>query len=94
MDAADSEKRAEVPIVHDDLKEKRLSVVSNGEAAEKNIEGTVQGVTVNASGHQDELKRHFSIWSLIGLALTIDNAWVALGGSLGIAICTCNVLMF
>jgi choline transport protein len=53
----------------------------------KNIEGTLDGVTVNASGHQDEFQRHFSIWSLCGLALTIDNAWVALGGSLYLAVC-------
>lgn len=58
-----------------------------GMEEEKNIEGTVDGIVVNASGHKDELQRHFSIWSLIGLALTIDNAWVALGGSLSIAIC-------
>jgi hypothetical protein len=90
MDAADSEKLAEQPIVNNGLDDKRSSLIFNDDAAEKNIEGTVQGVVVNASGHQDELKRHFSIWSLIGLALTIDNAWVALGGSLGIAICKCN----
>jgi hypothetical protein len=52
------------------------------------VEGTLDGVVVNASGHQDEFKRHFSIWSLCGLALTIDNAWVALGGSLYLAVCT------
>lgn len=51
------------------------------------VEGTLDGVVVNASGHQDEFQRHFSIWSLCGLALTIDNAWVALGGSLYLAVC-------
>jgi hypothetical protein len=56
--------------------------------AERNIEGTVDGTPVNASGHHDELKRHFSIWSLCGLALTVDNAWIALGGSLYVAACT------
>jgi hypothetical protein len=59
---------------------------------DKNIEGTLDGVVVNASGHQDEFKRHFSIWSLCGLALTIDNAWVALGGSLYLAVCTLPLL--
>jgi hypothetical protein len=29
----------------------------------------IEGVEVNASGHKDELVRHYSIWSLCGLAL-------------------------
>jgi hypothetical protein len=94
MDSTDAEKKVEEPIAPKDLEEKRPSLVLDDETAEKNIEGTVDGVVVNASGHQDELHRHFSIWSLIGLALTIDNAWVALGGSLSIAVCKCNLLMF
>lgn len=44
------------------------------------------GVPLNASGHQDQLKRHFNILHLCGLALTIDNAWIALGGSITISI--------
>ena len=56
-------------------------------SVEDNIEGEVEGIRVNASGHVDELQRHFGIWSLCGLALTIDNAWVAMGGSLYIAVC-------
>jgi hypothetical protein len=55
---------------------------------ERNIEGTLDGEAVNASGHHDELQRHYSIWSLCGLALTVDNAWIALGGSLYVAACT------
>jgi choline transport protein len=58
------------------------------EKVDQTVEGTLDGEIVNASGHHDELKRHFSIWSLCGLALTIDNAWVALGGSLYVAACT------
>ena len=58
------------------------------DVSDNNVEGTLDGVVVNASGHQDEFHRHFSIWSLCGLALTIDNAWVALGGSLYLAVCT------
>ncbi|KAF2681122.1 amino acid transporter [Lentithecium fluviatile CBS 122367] len=41
---------------------------------------------VNASGHKDQLKRQYGIIALCGLALNIDNAWVALGGSVTIAI--------
>jgi choline transport protein len=69
---------------HDHELEKKES---NLTIEDLNVEGTIEGVTVNASGHRDELQRHFSIWSLCGLALTIDNAWVALGGSLSIAVC-------
>jgi choline transport protein len=51
--------------------------------------GTVlrmEGHDVNASGHPDQLQRQYSIWSICGLALTIDNAWVALGGSILVAV--------
>ena len=44
------------------------------------------GEMVNASGHPDQLKRHFGLLSICGLALTIDNAWVALGGSIAVSI--------
>lgn len=46
------------------------------------------GVGLNASGHQDQLVRQYNIFHLAGLALTIDNAWIALGGSISISICT------
>lgn len=45
------------------------------------------GWTMNASGHRDQLQRQYGLWSICGMALTIDNAWVALGASLSIAIC-------
>ena len=44
------------------------------------------GELVNASGHPDQLKRHFGLLSICGLALTVDNAWVALGGSIAVSI--------
>jgi hypothetical protein len=46
----------------------------------------LEGEEVNASGHRDQLQRQYSIWSICGLALTIDNAWVALGGSIVVAV--------
>ncbi|KAF2415962.1 choline transport protein [Tothia fuscella] len=52
---------------------------------QSNIVASLNGEEVNASGHQDELDRQYGIWSLMGLALTIDNAWVALGGSIIVA---------
>ena len=38
-----------------------------------------EGGIVNASGHQDQLQRQYGLWSICGLALTIDTAWVAFG---------------
>jgi hypothetical protein len=42
---------------------------------------------VNASGHPDQLNRQYGILSICGMALTVDNAWVAIGTSLNVAIC-------
>lgn len=47
------------------------------------------GEVVNASGHRDQLQRHYGLLSICGLALTIDNAWVALGGSIAVSISWC-----
>lgn len=46
-----------------------------------------RGEVVNASGHKDQLQRHYGLLATCGLALTIDNAWVALGGSIAVSIC-------
>ncbi|KAK3073110.1 hypothetical protein LTR53_005591 [Teratosphaeriaceae sp. CCFEE 6253] len=45
-----------------------------------------EGVTVNAAGYEDQLQRQYGLLSICGLALTIDNAWVAFAGSLSIAV--------
>jgi choline transport protein len=50
-----------------------------------NIVAALDGHDVNASGHEDQLERHFGFLSLCGLALTVDNAWVAFGGSIIVA---------
>ena len=63
--------------VHDaekiDQVDRRTSIIQGGEI-------------INASGHPDQLKRHYGLLSICGLALTIDNAWVALGGSIAVSI--------
>lgn len=46
------------------------------------------GTIVNASGHRDQLQRQYGLWSICGLALTINSAWIAFGGSLNISVCT------
>jgi hypothetical protein len=47
----------------------------------------VEGEIVNASGHKDQLQRGYGFLSVCGLALSVDNAWVAIGTSLNVAIC-------
>jgi hypothetical protein len=54
---------------------------------------TSDGIQTNASGHPDQLKRHYGLVSICGLALTIDNAWVAFGGSLTVSICSYFLLI-
>ncbi|KDN60390.1 putative choline transporter [Colletotrichum sublineola] len=44
------------------------------------------GVALNAAGHRDQLKRQYGILGLAGMALTVDNAWVALGSSISVSI--------
>ncbi|KAK8132448.1 Choline transport protein [Apiospora kogelbergensis] len=44
------------------------------------------GVEINAAGHRDQLKRQYNLWALAGIALTIDNAWLALGSSIAVSI--------
>ncbi|KAJ6559305.1 amino acid permease-domain-containing protein [Mycena sp. CBHHK59/15] len=41
---------------------------------------------VNASGHVDQLDRQYGLLSICATALTIDSAWVALGGSITVAV--------
>jgi hypothetical protein len=88
----ETEAQRPVSVTADDMEKKRPSIAGvpgyvEGAVVEKNVEGVVDGLEVNASGHTDELQRQYSIWQLCGLALTIDNAWVALGGSLYVSVC-------
>ena len=57
-----------------DMADRRTSLVSK------------EGDVVNASGHKDQLRRQYGTWEICGLALTIDNAWIAFGGSLSVAV--------
>ena len=47
---------------------------------------SLDGEVLNASGHIDQLHRQYGLLSICGLALTVDNAWVALGTSLAISV--------
>lgn len=48
--------------------------------------GTITELPINASGHKQELDRNFSFLAICGLAITSGNVWVALGGSVTVAI--------
>lgn len=49
------------------------------------VEGETTEI-INSSGHRDQLQRQYGILSICGMALTVDNAWVAIGTSLNVAI--------
>ena len=68
----DSHVQSRDPEKIDDV-DRRTSIIQGGEI-------------INASGHPDQLKRHYGLLSICGLALTIDNAWVVLGGSIAVSI--------
>lgn len=48
--------------------------------------GAYNEIPINASGHKQELDRNFSFLAICGLAVTSGNVWVALGGSVTVAI--------
>jgi len=66
--------------------EKKTSAFENGELAEETVAAVEDGVVVNASGYKDQLKRQYGLLGLAGIALTVDNAWVALGSSISVSI--------
>lgn len=37
---------------------------------------------VNISGHRQELRRNFGLWSVCGVGILTGNVWSALGGSI------------
>ncbi|KAF2972171.1 hypothetical protein GQX73_g1403 [Xylaria multiplex] len=44
------------------------------------------GIEINAAGYKDQLKRQYGFWDIVGIALTVDNAWAALGSSISVSI--------
>lgn len=43
-------------------------------------------ITVNASGHTDQLTRQYGLVGLTGIAVTVNNAWVVLGSSISVSL--------
>jgi hypothetical protein len=69
-----------------DAMDEKMAIEEEYDARRGTIVSIENGVPVNASGHKDQLKRQYGLLPLIGLALNIDNAWIALGGSVTVAI--------
>lgn len=65
----------------DEEKSRRSSGVGDDSAI------TMTGEIINASGHRDQLQRQYSFLSICGMALSVDNAWVAFGTSLTLSVC-------
>lgn len=64
----------------------RSSPESGGQLENETVAAVQDGNVVNASGYKDQLKRQYGLVGLAGVALTVDNAWIALGSSLSVSI--------
>lgn len=73
MSAPDSK-----PVDYDE--KKTLGTTDRRQSLENGVGEIIH--TVNASGHRDQLQRHYGPLQICGLALNIDSAWVAFAGSL------------
>lgn len=80
-----SEERKDPPV-------EKGSPESGGQSEDEVVAAVQEGVVVNASGYKDQLRRQYSLLGLSGIALTVDNAWVALGSSISLSLCkiTCR----
>lgn len=67
----------------------RSSPESGGLAEDETVVAVQEGGVINASGYKDQLKRQYGLVGLAGIALTVDNAWVALGSSISVSIGMC-----
>ena len=74
-----------------DLSEKREKLAAEATDANE-VNYAIEGEVINASGHRDQLQRGYGFFSICGLALNIDIAWIALGSSLLVAICRSTTL--
>lgn len=73
----------------EDHKEPKLatsSPESGGQSEDETVAAMQDGAVVNASGYKDQLERQYGLLGLAGIALTVDNAWIALGSSISVSI--------
>ncbi|KAI9847703.1 MAG: hypothetical protein M1837_001951 [Sclerophora amabilis] len=61
---------------------------SEQEKTKRFADETVMPATelINASGHKQELQRNFNLLNICAIAITTGNTWVAIGGSVTVAI--------
>jgi choline transport protein len=64
---------------------KRSDALEGGNEDET-VVAVENGVVINASGYRDQLRRQYGLLGLAGIAVTVDNAWVALGSSISVSI--------
>lgn len=57
-------------------------------SGDETVAAVQDGTVINASGYKDQLKRQYGLLGLAGIALTVDNAWIALGSSISVSIGT------
>jgi choline transport protein len=57
-------------------------------SGDETVAAVHNGTVINASGYKDQLRRQYGLLGLAGIALTVDNAWVALGSSISVSIGT------
>lgn len=59
---------------------------TGGRPEDETVAAVENGTVLNASGYKDQLKRQYGLLGLAGIALTVDNAWIALGSSISVSI--------
>lgn len=70
--------------MNEPIKEKGAAL--EGGAEDETVVAVENGIVINASGYRDQLKRQYGLLGLAGIAVTVDNAWVALGSSISVSI--------
>lgn len=63
-----------------------FSAETGGRPEDETVAAVEDGAVINASGYKDQLKRQYGLLGLAGIALTVDNAWIALGSSISVSI--------
>ncbi|KAI3399798.1 hypothetical protein diail_5595 [Diaporthe ilicicola] len=71
---------------HQPQKRGQYSPESGEQSGDETIAAIQDGTVINASGYKDQLRRQYGLVGLAGIALTVDNAWVALGSSISVSI--------
>ncbi|KAK7451574.1 choline transporter [Colletotrichum acutatum] len=61
-------------------------VESASTSDDETVVAVQDGVRLNAAGYKDQLNRQYGFFGLASMALTVDNAWVALGSSISVSI--------